>query len=182
MTEGSLQVPLGRCVRRGELISDPGSWLEKTSMCASTDPLRPRGAWGLESLQTHLCGRRVLVQAPGCVGLRQRVAPQHGDVQSQQQKSQEQQQLRRQPHHPLDAAALRRFRRGRSPDSASYRCRDSDLRIRRGRGAATPLRSHFGIRISKTKGKRIQKEGMPKKVVKCLWGHSFLEKYFPVFL
>lgn len=99
-------------------------------------------------LLTHLS---VLVQAPRHVPLRQRTAPQHRDVQGEEEKSQEQQQLRRQTHHPFDAAALWSARRGPGSDSASSRCRDPDLRIRRGRGAATPLRSHFGNQNCKKK-------------------------------
>ncbi len=104
---------------------------------------------------THLCKCCVLIQAQSYISLRQRAAPQYRDVQGKEKKSQEQQQFRRQSHHPFDAAALGSLRCGRSSDSASSRCRDSNLRIRRGRGAATPLRSHFGNQNCKNEGKRI---------------------------
>ncbi|TNN74338.1 hypothetical protein EYF80_015421 [Liparis tanakae] len=104
---------------------------------------------------THLCKCCVLIQAQSLVPLGQRTAPQDRDVQGEEKESQEQQQFRRQSHHPFDAAALGSLRCGRSSDSASSRCRDSDLRIRRGRGAATPLRSHFGNQSCKNDGNRI---------------------------
>lgn len=104
---------------------------------------------------THLSKRRVLIQTDVSIPLRQRAAPQYCDVQGEEKKSQEQQQFRRQSHHPLDAAALGSLRCGRSVDSAASRCRDSNLRIRRGRGAATPLGSHFGDQKRNSDGKII---------------------------
>lgn len=109
----------------------------------------------LKGFLTHLCKCCVLIQAQSYISLGQRCAPQHRDVQGKEKKSQEQQQFCCQSHHPFDAAALRSLRCGRSSDSASSRCRDSNLRIRRGRGAATPLRSHFGNQNCKNEGKRI---------------------------
>lgn len=107
---------------------------------------------------THLCKRCALIQAHSYIPLGKRIAPQHRDVQGKEKKSQEQEQFRRQSHHPLDATALWSPRCGRSSDSASSRCRDSNLRIRRGRGAATPLRSHFGNHnCKKNKNKKITK-------------------------
>lgn len=104
---------------------------------------------------THLSKRRVLTQTDVSIPLRQRGAPQYCDVQGEEKKSQEQQQFRRQPHHPLDAAALGSLRCGRSVDSAASRCRDSNLRICRGRGAATPLGSHLGDQKCNSEGKMI---------------------------
>lgn len=105
---------------------------------------------------THLSERRVLIHTHSNIGLGQRAAPQHRDVQGKEKKSQQQQKFRRQTHHPLDAAALRSLRCGRGADSASSRCRDSNLRIRRGRGAATPLGSHFGGQNCKSAGKTVR--------------------------
>lgn len=105
---------------------------------------------------THLSERRVLIHTHSHIGLGQRAAPQHRDVQGKEKKSQQQQKFRRQTHHPLDAAALRSLRCGRGADSASSGCRDSNLRIRRGRGAATPLGSHFGGQNCKSAGKTVR--------------------------
>lgn len=104
---------------------------------------------------THLCKCCVLIQTQSYISLGQRTAPQHRDVQGKEKKSQEQQQFSRQSHHPFNTAALGSLRCGWSSESASSRCRDSNLRIRRGRGAATPLRSHFGNQNCKNEGKRI---------------------------
>lgn len=116
--------------------------------------------------QTHLSKRRVLVQTGVTIPLRQRAAPQYCDVQGEEKESQEQQQLRCQPHHPLDAAALGRLRCGGSAEvrSAASRCRDSNLRIRRGRGAATPLGSHFGDQKCNSEGKMM---GVESKQMVC---------------
>lgn len=110
----------------------------------------------LKDFLTHLSERRVLIHTHSNIGVGQRAAPQHRDVQGKEKKSQQQQKLRRQTHHPLDAAALRSLRCGRGADSASSRCRDSNLRIRRGRGAATPLGSHFGGQNCKSAGKTVR--------------------------
>lgn len=118
----------------------------------------PPGTRQIRVFATHLSKRRVLIQAGVPIPLRQRAAPQYCDVQGEEKKSQEQQQFRRQSHHPLDAAALGSLRCGRSGDSASSRCRDSNLRIRRGRGAATPLGSHFGDQKCNNEGKMIGAE------------------------
>lgn len=103
---------------------------------------------------THLSKRCVPIPTRSYVSLGQRTAPQYCDVQGKEKKSQEQQQFRRQSHHPFYATALGSLRCCRSADSASSLCRDSNLRIRRGRGAATPLGSHFGSQErKKMKGK-----------------------------
>lgn len=109
----------------------------------------------LKEFLTHLSKCCVLIPTHCYISLGKRTAPQYRDVQGQEKKSQEQQQFRRQSHHPFDAAALGSLRCGWSAGSASSRCRDSNLRIRRGRGAATPLRSHFGNQNCKNEGKRI---------------------------
>lgn len=104
---------------------------------------------------THRSKRRVPFQTDVSTPLRQRAAPQYCDVQGEEKESQEQQQFRHQSHHPLDAAALGSLRCGRSVGPAASRCRDSELRIRRGRGAATPLGSHFGDQKCNSEGKMI---------------------------
>lgn len=127
----------------------------------------------LNHFLTHLSEFCVLIQTHSYISLGQRTAPQYRDVQGKEKKSQEQQQFRRQSHHPFDAAALGSLRCGRSADSASSRCRDSNLRIRRGRGAATPLRSHFGNQNCKNAGKKVgvrcSRKILEKKFCRLIW-------------
>ena len=132
-------------------------------ICAPLSPYQPLRQVSTSHFLTHLSKCSVLILAQSYISLRQRTAPQHRDVQGEEKKSQEQQQFRRQSHHPFDAAALGSLRCGRSSDSASSRCRDSNLRIRRGRGAATPLRSHFGNQNCKKKKKKEKKDKEKKK-------------------
>lgn len=135
---------------------------QKTSLIAHTSLLN--------SALTHLSEFCVLIQTHSYISLGQRAAPQYRDVQGKEKKSQEQQKFRRQSHHPFDAAALRSLRCGRSgAESASSRCRDSNLRIRRGRGAATPLRSHFGNQNCKNAGRKGLNRLQSNNSWKVLW-------------
>lgn len=149
------------CMSSTSPTRDTDSWefyqthLRSDISCHHSDQVFPTWNAPNQSFPTHLSKRRVPIQTCVPVPLRQRAAPQYCDVQGEQKKSQEQQQFRRQPHHPPDATALGSLRCGRSVDSASSRCRDSNLRIRRGRGAATPLGSHFGDQKCNNEGKMI---------------------------
>lgn len=149
-------IPKGFPERGGFILPEP--FLSNPSVTKTCPPLISASGFlhqvSTTHFLTHLSKCSVLIQAQSYISLRQRTAPQHRDVQGEEKKSQEQQQFRRQSHHPFDAAALGSLRCGRSSDSASSRCRDSNLRIRRGRGAATPLRSHFGNQNCKKKKKK----------------------------